>query len=139
MRFFDHCDRAGIRNPAEFLISKMPMVYDWLKGAFPRGILPTDIDGEVEINGKFLRFEFKHESRIRNGAIPRGQQILFTNLTKTGFHTVFLIGFDSEGEPVCMQIYWPNGKLSKLEEVTKPQIRDYCERWARYAEKGAAK
>ena len=49
MKFIDACYGAGIKRPELFLISKMPQVYNWLKGCFPRGILPTDIDGEEAI------------------------------------------------------------------------------------------
>lgn len=134
MDFLDRCDKAGIRNPSEFLKSKMPVVYDYLKGAFPRGILPTDIDGEVEINGRFLRFEFKHESRVRSGAIPRGQLILFERLVSTGFHTVLLIGFDDSGDPVCVQIY-AKGKTVPFREATKDSIRKICADWSEWVER----
>lgn len=135
MKFLDACDRAGIRNPAEFLKSKMPVVYDWLKGAFPRGILPTDIDGEVEINGRFLRFEFKHESRLRNGCVPKGQAMYFKRLTEVSPTTVFFIGFDQEGDPTCVQIYGAGGKVQPLKEVTKQNIRKLCQQWSEWAEK----
>jgi hypothetical protein len=129
MSFLDHCDRAGIRNPAEFLISKRPHCFDWLKGAFPRGILPTDIDGEVEINGHFLRFEFKAESRVRNGEIPKGQARLFQKLVETGFHTVFLIGVDNSGRPTCIQIYTTKNR-SIFREADEASIFGLCKRWA---------
>jgi hypothetical protein len=28
--------------------------WDWMAGCFPRGIMPTDLDGVVEINGHVL-------------------------------------------------------------------------------------
>lgn len=137
--FLESCERAGIRNAVSFLKSKVPMVYDWLIGAFPRRILPTDIDGEVELNCQFLRFEFKHESILRDGRLPGGQAFLFLRLTKVAPFTVFLIGFNDNGSPTCMQIYF-DGKLhGKLEDIDKVGIFQKCQKWADWAQKQTAK
>jgi hypothetical protein len=132
-RFLDQCSAVGIRNPVEFLLSKVPIVYSWLKGAFPRGILPTDIDGEVELNHRFLRFEFKHERCLREGAIPKGQHILFERLVRTGFFSVLLIGQDDAGRVTCYQAYTlsPAGtlKVHGLVDANEAAVADLCKRW----------
>lgn len=132
--FLDACWNAGIKNPTAFLISKRPQVYDWLKGVFPRGIVPTDIDGEVEINGHFLRLEFKDESALRNGAVAKGQLIALKRLTNTKFFTVFMIGTDIQGEPTCAQIFMPGGDIRPLEETTKADLVTKFKKWAEWAE-----
>lgn len=118
-----------------FLLSKMPQVYNWLRGAFPRGILPTDIDGEVEINGHFLRFEFKHENALRNGVIPKGQHAALSALVKAGFFTVLLIGVNDMGEPTCCEIWHHTGAQVPLKDCDKEYIRNVCRRWSQDAEK----
>lgn len=133
LKFLDSCQGAGIRNPETLIAAKMTQIYDWLKGAFPRGILPTDIDGEVELNAYFLRFEFKAEDRLRNGEIPRGQDIAFRTITDVAPFTVFVIGNDINGEPTCMQTYYA-GKLGPLQEITKEGIRERVIAWVAFVQ-----
>lgn len=134
IRFLDECYAAGIKRPEQFLLSKMPQVYSWLKGAFPRGILPTDVDGEVEINGQFLRMEFKHENALRNGAIPKGQHRALKGLISTGKFTVILVGMSDAGIPTCFEAWYPNGTIAKLSDCNHEQVKDFCQRWSNYAE-----
>lgn len=136
--FLDACFSAGIKQPEAFLIAKMPQVYSWLKGAFPRGILPTDIDGEVEINGHFLRIEFKHESAIRNGRVPKGQHKALKALISTGKFTVLLVGTSDKGIPSCFETWYPNGKVESLKDCGPDDIWNLCNRWSAYAEKGGS-
>lgn len=133
IRFLDACYDAGIKSPERFILSKMPQVYGWLKGAFPRGILPTDVDGEVELNGYFLRLEFKHDDALRNGRVPRGQMMCFQRLAKTGYFTIMLIGVNQFGEPSCFEM-WHRDKISKLEETTSHLLRARCAAWAKWAD-----
>lgn len=132
--FLEACWNAGIKNPASFLISKRPQVYDWLKGIFPRGILPTDIDGEVEINGQFLRLEFKDESALRNGVIAKGQMKALKRLTSTKRFTVFIIGTNLQGSPTCMVTYHHNGKFTELQDMDQSGVQDRCRKWSLWAE-----
>ena len=135
MRFLDACFDAGIKRPEAFILSKMPQVYGWLKGAFPRGILPTDIDGEVEINGHFLRMEFKHESAMRNGRIPKGQHAALKSLIFTKKFTVLLVGTDDGGNPTCYEAWHHNGTITPLMDATSNDVREFCSRWATFAAK----
>lgn len=129
--FLDQCYASGIKDPLRFLTDKMPRLYGFLKGAFPRGILPTDIDGEVEINGYFLRMEFKHESALRQGRVPRGQLMCFESLINTGRFTVFIVGHDSAGAVKCIEIRGRNG-TRELEECDHAKLYEYCKSWADY-------
>lgn len=133
-RFINACFDAGIKRPEAFLMSKMPQVYNWLKGAFPRGILPTDIDGEVEINGHFLRLEFKHDTALRNGRIPKGQHSALKALIGTGKFTVLLVGTNDKGEPTCFELWCAGGKVTKLKECDSRKVYEVCERWAKHAD-----
>jgi len=135
LKFLDACYDAGIKRPEAFIMSKMPQVYGWLKGAFPRGILPTDIDGEVEISGHFLRMEFKHESAMRNGRIPRGQHAALKSLINTGRFTVLLVGTNDGGDTTCFEVWHHNGKITPLKDADKSGVYDFCSRWAEWVEK----
>lgn len=134
MNFIDGCYKAGIKDPVSFLISKRPQVYDWLKGVFPRGILPTDIDGEVEINGHFLRLEFKHESALRNGILPKGQLHALQRLQDTKVFTVVFIGINDMGDPTCHMIYYENGKRDLLKDCDKESLRARLSKWGERAD-----
>ena len=135
MKFLDECFDAGIKQPEAFILSKMPQVYGWLKGAFGPKILPTDIDGEVEINGHFLRLEFKHECAMRNARIPVGQYRSLKALIPTGRFSILLIGTSDKGEPTCFEVWHHNGTISKLKDGGRDEIFNLCKRWAEYARK----
>lgn len=133
--FLGACFRAGIKDPLGFLLEKRIRVFDWLRGAFPRKVIPTDIDGEVELNGRFLRLEFKHESALRSGNVSRGQRMLLLKLARTGLFTVYIVGEDSIGRPTCVEILYPTGKTSKLMDTSYDDMRKRCSDWAEWAEK----
>lgn len=135
-KFLDSCHRSGIKDPVRFLTDKMPRVYGFLRGAFPRGILPTDVDGEVEINGYFLRLEFKHESCLREGRIPKGQQICFDALLKTERFTIFYCGHNYHGDVTVLQIRSRKG-VTLIDPCDNAELRRKCEEWSKKAERGA--
>ena len=132
-RFIDRCYESGIKDPIRFLLDKMPRVYGYLKGAFPRGILPTDIDGEVEINGQFLRLEFKHHEALRGGRVPKGQIRCFESLLDTGRFTVFLIGHDQAGAAELVHVWGSRGR-KVFDPCDNSKLYQLCSQWAHMAE-----
>lgn len=134
IKFLDDCYDAGIKRPELFLMSKMPQVYNWLKGAFPRGILPTDIDGEVEVNGNFLRFEFKHENAALNGYLPKGQACALQRLVQHAPFTVLLIATNDEGD-VTYHNRWHRTEKTGWVPSSKQIIKELCSKWAEWAAK----
>jgi len=134
-RFLDGCHGAGIRDPVAFIASKMPVVFNYLNDCLPRGILPTDVDGEVEINGKWLRFEYKHESVFDRGAHPKGQLLSFIRLTKSCPFTIFYVGVDRAGEIKRLWTY-RDGKLTqKYEPCSLAQFKGLVKSWAEWADR----
>jgi len=129
--FLDKCYASGIKDPVRFLTDKMPRLFGFLRGAFPRGILPTDIDGEVELNGHFLRMEFKHESALRQGRIPKGQLMCFQALVSTGRFTVLLIGHDDAGVVTCVEIRGRRG-TQQLMDIDQGELFQICQKWSEY-------
>jgi hypothetical protein len=132
--FLDGCHGAGIKDPIAFMLDKRIRVFDWLRGAFPRGVIPTDIDAEVELNRRFLRLEFKHEDALRSGRVSKGQRNLLIRLAQTGLFTVFVVGEDNIGRPTCLEVIKSNGTICKLEETSYEDMRERCSKWGQYVE-----
>jgi len=132
--FLNACHESGIKYPMYYLNAITPKLFGWLTGSFPRGILPMDIDGEVEINGYFLRIESKHENAIRSESIPTGQcRALWQLLGLERFH-VLLIGINDANEPTCSQLWHPkHGKL-EVKNDDADGIRHFCTRWSEWAD-----
>lgn len=137
-RFLNQCNAAGIKDPVRFLISKLPQTYGWLKGAFPRGILPTDIDGLVEINGHFLLMEFKHEDALRTGRVPKGQYFMLARLIDTKSFTVFMVGTNERSHPSILQILYPSTSSKPralIDPIDENGVYEQCQKWAQWAER----
>jgi len=132
--YLDLCHDAGIRRPDLYLASITGKLWGWLKGSFPRGILPMDVDGEVEINGFFLRLEKKQESSIKNKIMPTGQKRCIESLLNTGKFTVLLIGEDSNERAVCYQIWKSKEEKGEIVDCSQEDIRDVCRAWASWAD-----
>jgi len=136
--FLDSAYESGIRDPVKWMQSRGLQMFHWLKGAFPRNILPSDCDGEVEIGGHFLRLEFKSEGLVKCNQIPKGQMRQFKALVKTGIFTVFVAGHDQRGEVTCLRIISKkNGKPTEkyIEEITNDGMHKLCKQWAQQATK----
>tara|TARA_R100000808_G_C2063057_1_gene93656 strand:+ start:149 stop:610 length:462 start_codon:yes stop_codon:yes gene_type:complete len=133
--FIQRCREAGIRNPDKYLASKVPTVYSYLRGAFPRGILPTDIDGEVELDGRYLRLEFKEEGLVRLSKYPEGQKKAFLRLVKQKQFTLFLIGHDHGGRVKVMRWVKPGASNSFTTGIINPcneeRLAQACRNWVK--------
>ena len=66
-----------------------------LDECFPGRIGMTDVDGLVEINGRFLFIEWK-----RRGDVPAGQRIMFERLTRHPEFTILVV----LGDPGTMTV-----------------------------------
>jgi hypothetical protein len=113
-----------IRDPIKF----MEGFWDWgfLDNSLPGKIKVSDIDGIVEINGKFLILETKNYG----AAIPIGQKIMYEKLWKTGLFTiVYLWGEKSFVEE--MQVLYPGGKNSPKKSATNDDFKKVVEWWVK--------
>lgn len=104
---------------------------DWgiLKDCFPRGIMPSDVDGIVEVNGYVLMLEWK----TPGGALSTGQRIMFESMTRDSKKIRVLVIFGPKGEPQHIQLF-QNGKARFKQKVDLEFLRWYCEEWALFAE-----
>ena len=141
--FLNDCMAVGIRDPLKFILSKQLKVYSYLKGAFPRGILPTDADGEIELNGEFLRLEHKYDYAIRNmspenRALSGQTRSLYALVAGKGFTVVF-VGENDQRPVTCVRVWKPdNGEVKEVwyPEGTEDTLRAVCGAWASKADPG---
>jgi hypothetical protein len=141
--FLNDCMAVGIRDPLKFILSKQLKVYSYLKGAFPRGILPTDADGEIELNGEFLRLEHKYDYAIRNmspenRALSGQTRSLYALVAGKGFTVVF-VGENDQRHVTCVRVWKPdNGEVKEVwyPEGTEDTLRAVCGAWASKADPG---
>ena len=87
----------NLRLPPEEYAKRL---WDWtpLNSCFDRGIRVGDIDGFVEVGGKFLFIEGKPPS----GTLKRGQRLALERLAKIDKFTVIII----EGNPPFDIVGW---------------------------------
>ena len=90
-----------ITNPEAFLRSPAAgfdgiFNWEWVRGVFPRGIMPMDFDGVVELAGWFLTFESKDKGK----KVPTGQALTLKRLPE--MFVVFFI--EGKQEPDRMRV-----------------------------------
>lgn len=115
--------------------------FDVLKGCFPRGITPMDLDGTVEINGRFLVFETKKPGV----KLPHGQRRALEALVKLGFFTVVYVagkpgvadaGIEDGFEYFeVWNLYLGDVYKKYYENVGVEELRAFCARWSESVER----
>lgn len=102
-------------------------LWDWefINQAFTGGIRPSDIDGIVEKNGKFLVLEGKP----LGGSIPTGQRITLEQLSRVGAFTVLVL-YGEPGHPQKMKII---GHHDSPVRCNEDGVVALVKRWFMYA------
>lgn len=116
-----------INDPASYVAG----LWDWavLDGCFGQTrIRPTDIDGEVERNGWFLRLETK----APGAGIPEGQMRTFRQLIAIGRFTILVV-WGRKGKPEKLRIMRP-GQDDVMEPATLEDLRHEVAKWFRAAD-----
>ena len=134
---------STIRDPARFF-QQLPAGFDgpfdweYLRGAFPRSIMPMDFDGVVEINHFCLQFETKGNGNVE---IPTGQARTIQTIRDHGNWSVFLIW--GKSEPTRWQFHTPivSGGLTFPHRIitnsswpAKQAIKEIAARWAAFVD-----
>lgn len=119
-----------IRNEQAFLAG----VWDWgcLDDCFPGKMKITDIDGFFERKGKFLVLETKQPG----APIPKGQEIMFKNMQRTGLFTVLIV-WGTKNDPKEMQVYYPSGIISEKKPADMETFQKMVSWWFQQVEKPA--
>jgi len=101
--------------------------WDYLEGVFPRGIMPMDWDGVVELEGNFLVFETKDVGI----EVPQGQLMALTRATKLAPITVIVIW----GKKECNECQIISKGIQREKKVsTNDDIRNICIKWVEFAQ-----
>jgi hypothetical protein len=100
--------------------------WEWMRGAFPRGIMPMDVDGLVEVGGRFLVIDHKRPladftrgARValrRLGNLPEVTVLGLRPAAVDSYEVAMLAGADT-GPPV----WWP---------TSREQLRHWLHLWA---------
>lgn len=118
-----------IEDPAAFLSS----IWDWgpLRGCFPRGIAPTDIDAWVEIGGYFLVIEGKAPGvPLKDGQRFSFERMEGWNRTIPGLFTMIVIWGHADAGQIEQLQFWPSDPFP----AGWNELRSYCTAWAECAE-----
>src|SRR3990167_4021830 len=102
--------------------------WDYLDGIFPRGIMPMDWDGVVEINKKFLVFETKDVGI----EVPKGQLWALQRATMVGPFFVIIIWGKKIPESYQLIV---KGEIRDVQECNEEDIKTLCRKWVEWAEK----
>jgi hypothetical protein len=97
---------------------------------FPGRINFGDVDGLVEIGGRFLMLEWKSYE----GDIPTGQRISFEHLVATGRFTILIVAGDAETMEVkAMALLQRNSPKVRWKPATLEDVQDVLRAWASIA------
>lgn len=97
---------------------------------FPGNIQMSDVDGEVEINGHWLRLEWKQDG----AKLPFGQEINYKRLTNKTPTVVFVVYGDAETMVIAgFDIYW-KGKFLPNCGTSIDELKARMVGWAMWAE-----
>lgn len=99
--------------------------WDCLKGAFGPSIMPMDIDGIVERNGRFFVFETKHSEDV---SIPFGQQRSLKALVKTGFVSVMVL-YGKSADEITSYIIWHENTERLIKPANVELVYARCAQW----------
>lgn len=121
--------RHDCRQRGCFVRLQMP---DWrfLKGAFPRGIEPSDLDGFVEVHGRFLTLEWKG----LGADLTDGQRFAFRRRTLNQTDCVFVLYGNAERTACSEMRVIFRGKVGPREPADNARVFDRCEKWAAWAQ-----
>lgn len=106
-------------------------LWDWaiLDGCFTGKMRPTDIDGLIERNGKFLLLEAKSPGV----AIGYGQQRTYDALLRNNFTIIIIWGKPQQPERIRVSTMH-NGKVVTHERAADADVlRDVVKRWFLFA------
>ena len=99
-----------------------------LDECFPGRIAMTDVDGLVEINGRFLFLEWK-----RQGEVPAGQRIMFERLTRRPEFTVLVILGDPASMAAKRYDVFQCGRRRGWRDCDLAELKRHVRAWAERA------
>jgi hypothetical protein len=115
------CDKSGCYNS-----TLRPRIEEFA-GCFPGRIAMSDVDGVVEIGGRFLFLEWK----ASGGAVQVGQRIMFEQLTALSqkITVIVVCGHPREMTIETVQVFY-GGKSTPPERLDLEGLRARIAAWA---------
>lgn len=101
--------------------------FDEFKECFRRNICPSDIDWAVDVDGKFLFMDWKHESKPQP---EYGQDLLLRRLSRLEDFTVVLVRGDCETMQVTGIKQYINGEPREWEQACIDSLKERVKKWA---------
>ena len=116
------CSKNGCFN-----LKKRPKI-EVFASCFPGRINFGDVDGLVEISGKFCLLEWKSYG----GTISRGQEMTYVSFTKIQDNVVFIVNGDAETMNIseCC-IFW-EGRKGDWRQIDLKGLQILISRWANH-------
>jgi hypothetical protein len=99
--------------------------WEFTKGAFGPVIMPMDLDGIVERNGRFFVFETKHSEDV---SIPWGQQRTLKALVRTGFFSVMVL-YGKSADEITSYIIWHENTERLVKPANAELVYAACAQW----------
>jgi hypothetical protein len=116
------CERNGCFNKL-----RRPKI-EMFAECFPGRINFGDVDGIVEMRGKFCLLEWKGDG----GALRLGQQLTYNAFTKEEGNTVLVVHGDAETMEVNAFSYFWKGVQSTPKDATMDDVKAFVVRWVGY-------
>lgn len=91
----------------------------------------TDIDGAVEIGGRFLFMEWKNDE---NAEVPLGQEIFLQRLSQRPGITVMVLWGNQNTQNIKKMQVWDNGIVLLNVPTNLQGAREFVRMWAQKAE-----
>lgn len=104
--------------------------WEWMRGCFPRPkIMPTDIDGMVEVNGHFLFIEQKG----RNAHLPEPQRKAYRRLAQEQNKTVLWLRETEDDDHFEVLIFSCDGPSLGFDRWSIAAIQNWLKQWSTQA------
>lgn len=125
-------DYSEIRHTDLALEAKM-VDWGWYKGILGRSkrVFPGDVDGLVEVNGRFLLIEWKYR---KDAPESKGQARMLAALRRIPEFTVFEVAGDYSN-PQQLTIHMHNCKTQQYPLSGKLALKQWMSNWAEWADK----
>lgn len=124
-----NCEKSGCYNQ-----TLRPRIEEFAE-CFPRRIGMSDVDGIVEIAGRFLLLEWKSAG----GAVTTGQRIMFERMTSGNmdphkFTVIVVSGHPREMQVESVQVF-SAGKAGPVEACDLSNLKERIRAWVARAER----
>lgn len=122
------CDKDGCFNE-----KRRPKI-EVFADCFPRRINFGDVDGLVEIDGRFCLLEWKG----KGGSVGKGQQMSFVAFTKIPGNVVFVVDGDADTMEVRRYCLFWEGKQQAYVDGNLEAVKGRIRKWVNWTQLGVA-